>query len=341
MLSPKTLWVFLLVLWMIGATWWHVCKIKQLCPSDALPVADSAVNIMTTLNGLTIADGDQFRLVLAGNFSFARSGANANLNTLGQSIALVGIAPAQPGDQSGSSLDSLMAYLRANPGRTLTITGYYAPGETNGTSFANLGLARAEGVKQYLVQQGVPSELLPTKGEARSGKAGDIGLAFTPKGDSLHGGIGFAFGGAAPVALPMADTMAAASAPALATEEELAAAETFTSVFEPIDLYFPLNGANYIKTPETTKFFDEATTYLAAHTNAKLLLTGHTDNSGPDATNMRLSRNRANGVKAKLRKSGLDQKQITVDAKGESAPKVSNNTREGRKANRRVTVVVQ
>jgi len=329
MFSSKTLWGLLLAVWMMGATWWHVCTIKQLCTSDAQPVAGSSAGETQlptmVINGLTIADGDRFQLALPGNFSFARSGANANLNSL----------MGQP--------DSLTAYLKMNPGRTLTITGYYTPKETNGTSFANLGLARAEGVKQYFVQQGIPATSLTTKGESRPGKSGDgdSGLMFTPRGDSLYGGIGFAFGGAAPDVTPADSVAAAAPAPAPITEAGLAAAEKYTSVFEPIDLYFPLGEASYIKTPETTKFFDEAQTYLTAHQNRTLLLTGHTDNSGPDVTNLRLARDRANEVKVELRKSGINPDQIVVDAKGETAPKVPNSTREGRKANRRVTVVIQ
>ena len=330
MLSSKTPWIILLVAWMMGATWWHVCRIKQLC-GDAVSQTSSSAGVVR-MSSLLITDGDQFRLALPGNFSFARSGANANLNTL--------MGP----------LDSLIAYLKARdqsrPVRTLVITGYYAATETNSTSFANLGLARAEGIKQYLVQQGIPAASLTTKGEVHSGKLTDEGaagsLTFTPKGDSLYGGLGFAFDGAArtPTASgPVVDS--AATTPLPATEEGLAAAEKYTSVFEPINLYFPLGEANYIETPETAKFFDEATKYLATHTDKKLLLTGHTDNSGPDAVNRRLSRDRANDVKVKLRKSGISQRQLVVEAKGETAPKVPNDTREGRRANRRVTVVVQ
>lgn len=337
MFSSKTPWIILLALWMLGSTWWHVCKIKQLCISDASSVAvangdelDTEAPVTGATNGLTITDGDQFQLDLPGNFSFSRSGSNANMNTL------------------GTSLDSLAAYLKANPGRTLMVTGFYATDEANVTSFANLGLARAEGVKQYLIQQGIPAVSLSTAGEARSGKDGSGGMTFTTKGDSLYGGIDFTFAGVAPGITPTTGTAdtAAAEPPAITagaptTEAGLAAAEKYTSVFDPIDLYFTLGNATYIKTTETSKFFAEAISYLSTHKDKKLVLTGHTDNSGPDATNLQLSRDRANQVKARLRKSGISSDQIVVDAKGEAAPKVSNDTREGRKANRRVTVVVQ
>ncbi|WP_309547149.1 OmpA family protein [Spirosoma foliorum] len=167
MLTNKAPWIILLVLWMAGSTWWHVCKIKQLCGDDVNPSAVAAeADIETTppgADGFTIADGNLFRLDLPGNFSFAKSGANANMNSL------------------GGSLESMITYLKANPGRTLEITGYYSPGETNSTSFPNLGLARAEGIKQYLIQQGIPADSLTTKAEERN-------LPFTAAGDSLRGG---------------------------------------------------------------------------------------------------------------------------------------------------------
>lgn len=322
MLTNKTPWVILLIVWMAGSTWWHICKIKQLCGNDPAPVeAADEPELYTTpagADGFTIADGNLFRLNLPGNFSFAKSGANANMNSL------------------GGSLETMVAYLKANPGRTLQVIGYYTPEEKNTTTFRNLGLARAEGFKQYLVQQGIPASSLSTKGVERN-------LPFTAKGDSLTGGLDFSFSG---TTTAPADTAAAATTTPVVmneptTEKELAESQKFTSVFKPIDLYFPLGGANYIKTDETQKFFEEATNYLTGHKDKKLRLTGYTDNTGPDEVNLRLSRERANQVKAKLRKSGIDSDQVTVEAKGEEQPKADNSTLSGRKANRRVTVVVQ
>ena len=203
MFSSKTPWIILLAVWMMGATWWHVCRIKQLC-GDATPETSSLVNDINPPS-LLITDGNEFRLALPGNFSFAKSGANANMNTL------------------MGSLDSLTAYLKGSgsssqPGRALTITGYYATDETNSTSFTNLGLARAEGIKQYLVQHGVPVASITTKGAVRSKYTR---LTFTPNGDSLYGALDFAFRPATgtPTSSVTAAQSAAAATPLPATEE--------------------------------------------------------------------------------------------------------------------------
>ncbi len=317
MFTNRLPWVVLLLVWMVGATWWHVCTIKQLCADDRPAPESVAVAIPTvTMPRLLIADGAQFSIKTAGHFSFAKSGAMADRN--GVSYAL----------------DSAAAYLIANLRKTLTIRGYYAPFEQNTSSFPNVGLARADGIKQYFVQRGVPAEQLTTEG------IGSDELVFSATGDSLYGGLNFTF--AESVAESVVDPTPAAPAPAIpVTEESLAAGETFTSVFKPLDLYFTLGEAQYIKTEATSQFFAEATKYLMAHKDKKLVLTGYTDNSGPDAVNRQLSRDRANAVKAKLRRSGIATEQIEVVAKGEADPKADNSTLNGRRANRRVTVVVQ
>ena len=346
MLTNKAPWIILLLLWMIGSTWWHVCKIKQLCfdvgPASQVEPLTTEKEVYTTppgADGFTIADGNFFRVSFPRNFSFAKSGANANMNAL------------------GGPIDPLITYLKANRDRTLAITGYYTSAETNATTFPNLGLARAEGMKQYLVQQGIPTASLTTKGTERN-------LPATARGDSLVGGLGFAFGGTEPAADELVETELTVSKPAETstaatstttvststaalitltepvTERELAEAQKFTSIFKPMDLYFQLGEATFIKTDETKKFFDEAAKVLNANPGKKLLLTGYTDDKGPEEMNLQLSRDRANDVKARIRKSGVKSEQIEVKAKGESEPKADNSTLSGRKANRRVTVVV-
>ncbi len=339
MFVSKTPWILLLVLWMTGATWWHVCHIKQLCVDLPLPFSTDSISAQgDEIAPPPISDGKRFGLELPGNFRFALSGDTPNTDAL------------------GSSLGELVTYLRNNPDRRLTIIGYYTADETTPASATNLGVARAEQFRQYLTQQGAPAASLTTQGQLIT--LPDVRMATTPAGDSLMGGLAFAFAEAdAPQPAPPTAAAEPESlreltvAPAdtvqkklpvatLNTEAELAAAEKFTSVFEPIDLYFKLNEANYIKTAATRQFFDEAARYLKKHKNKTLRLTGHTDNTGNDAANLRLSRDRASDVKSRLRSSGISASQIVVDAKGEADPKADNSTIAGRRANRRVTVVV-
>ncbi|MGB0713035.1 MAG: OmpA family protein [Gammaproteobacteria bacterium] len=67
---------------------------------------------------------------------------------------------------------------------------------------------------------------------------------------------------------------------------------------------------------------------------------GHTCSLGPDAYNQKLSERRANSVAGYLTGKGVPSDKLTATGFGESKPAHSNDTREGRKQNRRVVVEV-
>lgn len=67
-----------------------------------------------------------------------------------------------------------------------------------------------------------------------------------------------------------------------------------------------------------------------------LKLAGHTDNVGSDAANMKLSKDRAESVKAQLVAQGANPSRIEATGYGESQPIATNKTDAGRQKNRRV-----
>jgi outer membrane protein OmpA-like peptidoglycan-associated protein len=66
-----------------------------------------------------------------------------------------------------------------------------------------------------------------------------------------------------------------------------------------------------------------------------LHIVGHTDNVGDDAFNLGLSQNRAHEVVAFLVSCGIDASRLHAEGYGETRPKASNATDEGRRLNRR------
>ena len=74
---------------------------------------------------------------------------------------------------------------------------------------------------------------------------------------------------------------------------------------------------------------------MAKKSPVKVEVGGHTDNVGSDGYNNALSERRAKIVSKYLSKHGVDAKSITTNAYGESAPVETNDTAEGRAANRR------
>ena len=63
---------------------------------------------------------------------------------------------------------------------------------------------------------------------------------------------------------------------------------------------------------------------------------GHTDNVGSDQYNLALSQRRVSSVKAFLVKQGIRANRLATAGKGETQPRASNKTKQGRAANRRV-----
>ncbi len=67
---------------------------------------------------------------------------------------------------------------------------------------------------------------------------------------------------------------------------------------------------------------------------------GHTDNVGDDALNMKLSGERAKTVREHLIGSGITANRIQSKGYGESSPVATNDTDDGRKANRRTEFII-
>lgn len=67
-----------------------------------------------------------------------------------------------------------------------------------------------------------------------------------------------------------------------------------------------------------------------------LIISGHTDNVGPDENNQALSENRAKACKDFLASKGIDPDRMTYVGYGETRPRADNTNAAGRRLNRRV-----
>ena len=82
---------------------------------------------------------------------------------------------------------------------------------------------------------------------------------------------------------------------------------------------------------------DKITALLNEKPSIKLVIAGHTDSTGPDDFNMGLSKRRAKSVQQYFVKSGLAKSKFKIEGYGFHKPIATNDTREGRSKNRRVS----
>ena len=72
-----------------------------------------------------------------------------------------------------------------------------------------------------------------------------------------------------------------------------------------------------------------------------MIIKGHTDGAGSEASNLALSEQRADSVRRYLIGKGVSPARMTSVGFGESMPLATNSTPEGRQQNRRVEIEVR
>ena len=200
-----------------------------------------------------------------------------------------------------ASFQELATYLKKNPNRQAMLTGYYQGDEKNSTSFQNLGIARADAIKQKLIAWGAPATCLITKGQQRNG------LDF--KNTLLHNGVNFAFRNTPDARL-----------------------------LEPLNVYFQSGSNTIIENDDLRTYFQKLQKYTADNPNAKVNITGHTDSQGNAQANVQLGARRADFIRDYLVGKGFKKSMFATSSKGSAVPLQTNDTPEGRAKNRRVEV---
>ena len=82
------------------------------------------------------------------------------------------------------------------------------------------------------------------------------------------------------------------------------------------------------------------TMVLKEYNKTVIEVAGHTDSSGSDQYNMQLSERRAQSVASYLSSQGVQSSRLMTVGAGETRPVASNDSEQGRSANRRVEMTI-
>lgn len=119
------------------------------------------------------------------------------------------------------------------------------------------------------------------------------------------------------------------------TVRELKVGEAYTIN----DILYPTN--SYVLSERSKFILKGFARFLKENPTIKVAIQGHTDDVGDDAQNLKLSDDRANGVKDYLVSLGISSSRLTAKGYGETAPKLPNTSDANRAKNRRTDFVIE
>src|SRR3954469_3811249 len=106
----------------------------------------------------------------------------------------------------------------------------------------------------------------------------------------------------------------------------------------PSSITFALNSADL--NAQFYNALEGVSMVLQEYNKTVIEVAGHTDSSGSDQYNMQLSERRAQSVTSYLASHGIQSSRLMPVGAGESHPVASNDTEQGRSANRRVEMTI-
>lgn len=308
-MSKKLLYLLGILATILIGTWLYVtfccncCKVGAVTSDDstASPEENVAVSNSNYSNGFGFKSPD-LNFTCNDNFNFLSSNFNVLL-PVSDSIDL--------------GISKLKEVLEKTPSK-FNITGFYSSKEKNTSIFPNLGLARANAVKNYLVEKGIPESKLEVFDKLKE----DIIV----ENDTLFGPLNFEW---------------------VTYDAKVKDGKDWNAIKKainanPLTLYFKTGQSSIILTQQQKQKIAEIVDYLNHVEGSKISVVGHTDNQpGVKNTNQFYSEERAKFAKQYFVSNGISENKIEVSGKGESQPIADNATEEGKAKNRRTEVTIK
>lgn len=105
-------------------------------------------------------------------------------------------------------------------------------------------------------------------------------------------------------------------------------------------LHVNFTSGSAVLSPSSKSALDTIAALMKSHPTMVIEVRGHTDSTGSEDYNVRLSERRANAIRAALIRYGIEPDRIQTKGLGSSQPIADNRTRNGRALNRRTEFVV-
>tara|TARA_R110002051_G_scaffold71624_5_gene129404 strand:+ start:42855 stop:43763 length:909 start_codon:yes stop_codon:yes gene_type:complete len=233
---------------------------------------------------------------------------NYNFNVSSHTI----LTPLSPELENG--VNGLKEHLETNDNNVINVTGFYTSDEENKTAFPNLGLARANNIKNDLASKGIPTAQINTYGKLM---------------DEMIAKDGTYWGAASFGLIEKSAT----------DDDELKALYEKIKA-DPLILYFDTAEASISLDATQRQKVADISRYLDKVAGATTSVVGHTDATGQASTNMRLGQDRADFAKNYLMTNGIAEDKIIASSKGQTQPIANNTTEEGREKNRRTVITL-
>lgn len=271
------------------ARWWYVCQILGQCAPET-EVENTNVRPQT----LNFNHGAKTILKAYDHFAFDTGQVAPKLNA-----------------NNALFLDKITAYLQENPSLLLNITGGYGIDEEglNRGFFENLGLARANAVRELLIQRKLDPDRITLSFNTGAGAIRQQPITF----DAYTPAQSVDF-------VPLAYTF-----------EDM----TFS------DESFAPRGAEFRPILPLVEYADSVRKFLALHKERGLSIIGHTDNQGDAKANLALGIQRAENVMRYFRELGIPPRQMAAFSEGGKHPVSDNNTEVGQRRNRRINFIIE
>ncbi|NHN26701.1 OmpA family protein [Flavobacterium jejuense] len=220
-------------------------------------------------------------------------------------------------DSIDLGISKLRTVLEKN-NTTVKIVGVYANNEENSSIFTNLGLARANSVKNYFLSKGIAEKNIEISEQLQD--------ELTIKDDTLIGSIHFEI---------------------LDFNVNISKIKNWQTIKKninatPLTLYFNTGQSSITLTQLQKQQIADIIDYINHVEGSKINITGHSDNDpGVRNTNQYYSEERAKFAKKYFVSNGIPENKIEASGKGELQPIADNTTEEGRAKNRRTEITIK